>query len=112
MAKRIDWHELSRRAGPLFLAFVLLTWAWAWKKGAERPEPDLYPFLKRAWPGAEYAPLPGGAFEVRREGRTIGYAAGGHGVRLQRSPHAGRRGLARGPHPQPRDPRVPATRPT
>jgi NosR/NirI family nitrous oxide reductase transcriptional regulator len=77
MTKRIDWHELSRRAGLPFLAFVLLTWAWAWKKGAERPAPDLYPFLKRAWPGAEYAPLPGGAFEVRREGGTIGYATTG-----------------------------------
>jgi len=77
VAKRIDWHELSRRAGPLFLAFVLLTWVWAWKKGAERPELDLYPFLKHAWPGAEYASLPGGTFEVKREGRTIGYAATG-----------------------------------
>ena len=77
MAKRIDWHELSRRAGPPFLALVLLTWAWAWKKGAERPEPDLYTFLKRAWPGAEYAPLARGVFEVKREGRTIGYAATG-----------------------------------
>ena len=69
---RIDWHELSRRAGPAFLAFVLLTWAWAWKAGAGRPAPDLVPFLKRAWPGAQYAPLPGGAFEVKRDGQTIG----------------------------------------
>jgi len=74
---RIDWHELGRRAGPPFLAFALLTWAWAWKAGAARPAPDLYPFLKRAWPGAQYGPLPGGAFEVKRDGRTIGYAAPG-----------------------------------
>jgi len=77
VAKRIDWHELSRRVGPPFLAFALLTWAWAWKKGAERPEPDLYPFLKRVWPGALYVPLSGGIFEARRDGRALGYAAPG-----------------------------------
>jgi len=77
MAKRIDWRELSRRAGPPFLVFVLLTWAWAWKKGADRPEPDLYPFLKRAWPGADYVPLSRGVFEVRRSGQPVGYAATG-----------------------------------
>jgi len=77
MARKVDWHELSRRAGPLFLAFVLLTWAWAWTKGRDRPAPDLDPFLKRAWPGALYAPLPGGAFEVKRDGQTLGYAAPG-----------------------------------
>ena len=52
MARKVDWHELSRRAGPLFLALVLLTWAWAWTKGRDRPAPDLDPFLRRAWPGA------------------------------------------------------------
>lgn len=77
MTRRIDWRELSRRAGLPFLAFVLLTWAWAWKAGAERPAPDLYPFLKRAWPGADYVPLARGAFEVRRGGRAVGYAATG-----------------------------------
>lgn len=77
MARKIDWHELSRRAGPAFLAFVLLTWAWASTKGRDRPAPDLDPFLKRAWPGAQHAPLPGGAFEVKRDGRTLGYAAPG-----------------------------------
>ena len=74
---KIDWHELSRRAGPPFLAFVVLTWAWAWKTGADRPAPDLDPFLKRAWPGARYTALPGGVFEVKRDGRTVGYAAPG-----------------------------------
>ena len=77
MARKIDWHELSRRAGPAFLAFVLLTWAWASTKGRDRPAPDLDPFLRRAWPGAQYAPLPGGAFEVKRDGQTLGYAAPG-----------------------------------
>jgi len=77
MSARIDWHELSRRAGPPFLAFVLLTGAWAWKAGADRPAPDLYPFLKRAWPGAQYGPLPGGTFEVKRDGRIVGYVAPG-----------------------------------
>ena len=77
MARRIDWHELSRRAGPPFLAFVVLTWAWAWRAGANRPEPDLDPFLKRAWPGAQYTSLPEGAFEVTRGGQLVGYAAPG-----------------------------------
>ncbi len=77
MAKRVDWRGASRRAGLPFLALVLLTWAWAWKKGAERPEPDLYPFLKRAWPGADYVPLSRGVFEVKRGGRAVGYAATG-----------------------------------
>jgi len=77
VAQRTDWHELSRRAGPAFLAFVVLTWAWAWRESANRPAPDLDPFLKRAWPGAQYAPLPGGAFEVKRDGSTVGYAAPG-----------------------------------
>jgi uncharacterized protein with FMN-binding domain len=77
VARRIDWHELGHRAGPPFLAFALVTWAWAWRVGALRPAPDLYPFLKRAWPRAQYGPLPGGAFEVKRDGETIGYAAPG-----------------------------------
>jgi hypothetical protein len=74
---RIDWHELSRRAGPPFLVFVLITWAGAWHLGAGRPEPDLYPFLKRSWPGADFQPMPGGAFTVRRSGTIVGYAAYG-----------------------------------
>jgi uncharacterized protein with FMN-binding domain len=74
---RIDWHELSRRAGPIVLVAVLASWAWAFRRGAERPEPDLYPFLARAGPGASYAPLPGGGFAVERDGRTVGYAAAG-----------------------------------
>jgi uncharacterized protein with FMN-binding domain len=77
-SRRVDWHEFGRRAGPVFLAFVVLTWALAWKKGAERPAPDLYPFLKRAWPGASYVPQAGGAlFEVRRDGQLDGYATTG-----------------------------------
>jgi uncharacterized protein with FMN-binding domain len=76
--RRVDWPELGRRAGPAFLVFVLLTWAFAWKKGADRPAPDLYPFLKRAWPGASYVPQAGGAFfEVRRDGQLDGYATTG-----------------------------------
>jgi NosR/NirI family nitrous oxide reductase transcriptional regulator len=77
LAQRIDWHELGRRAGRPFLAFILLTWAWAWKAGLDRPAPDLHPFLKRTWPGARYTPLPGGAFEVERDTLTVGYAAPG-----------------------------------
>jgi NosR/NirI family nitrous oxide reductase transcriptional regulator len=77
VVKRIDWRELSRRAGLPFLAFTLVTWVWAWKTGAERPEPDLYPFLKRAWPGADYVPLSRGLFEVKQGGHAVGYAAMG-----------------------------------
>jgi hypothetical protein len=56
----------------------VLSWAWAWKAGAERPAPDLYPFLKRAWPGATYVPQGDGTvFEVRRDGRLLGRATTG-----------------------------------
>ncbi|MFN8093402.1 MAG: FMN-binding protein [Vicinamibacteria bacterium] len=72
---RIDWHELSRRVAPLLLVAALASAAWAWRRGAERPQPDLYPFMKRAWPGATYSPRPGGGFAVSRGGRAIGHAA-------------------------------------
>ncbi len=76
--RHVDWHELGRRAGPLFLAFALVTWAIAWRRGADRPAPDLYPFLKRAWPGASYLPQRGGTFfEVRRDDQLAGYATTG-----------------------------------
>ena len=71
---RIDRHELSRRVAPLLLVAALASAAWAWRRGAERPQPDLYPFMKRAWPGATYSPRPGG-FDVSRGGRVIGHAA-------------------------------------
>jgi NosR/NirI family nitrous oxide reductase transcriptional regulator len=77
MTSRIDWRELSRRAGPPFLAFVVLTWAAAWQLGSRRPEPDLYPFLKRSWPGADFEALPRGAFAVKRQGEIVGYATSG-----------------------------------
>jgi uncharacterized protein with FMN-binding domain len=80
MDRRVDWHEVSRRAGPPFLAVALLSWAWAWKTGADRPAPDLYPFLKRAWPGATYVPQKNGTvFEVRRDGQILGRATTGSG---------------------------------
>ncbi len=79
-ARRVDWHELGRRAGKPFLAFVLVTWAVAWWVGAQRPEPDLLPFLKRAWPMANFQKLPNGAWEVRRAGEMVGYAAWGRGA--------------------------------
>jgi uncharacterized protein with FMN-binding domain len=58
--------------------FVLATWAWAGYRGAQRPAPDLYPFLKRAWPGASFEPRSGETFfEVRRGGKVVGYATTG-----------------------------------
>ena len=77
MKRAIDWHELSRRAGPWFLALAVASWGLAAHRGAQRPQPDLYPFLKRAWPGAEYAPLPGGGFAVSRAGERLGTALAG-----------------------------------
>lgn len=78
MARRVDWNEAGRRAGAPFLALALLTWAWAWKTGADRPVPDLHPFLKRAWPGATYVPQKDGTvFEVRRDGQLLGRATTG-----------------------------------
>lgn len=75
---RLDGHELGRRAGPLVLVLVLASWAWAWHRGAQRPDPDLFPFLKRAWPGATYTPLPGGGgFEVLQDGQAVGRATVG-----------------------------------
>jgi uncharacterized protein with FMN-binding domain len=77
MFRRIDWHELSRRAGVPFLVFALVTWAVAWHLGARRPAPDLYPFLKKSWPGADFVPLATGGFEVKRQGSVVGYATSG-----------------------------------
>jgi hypothetical protein len=77
MYRRLDWHELSRRAGAPFLVFALVTWAAAWHLGAQRPEPDLYPFLKKSWPGADFVELANGGFEVRRQGQVVGYATSG-----------------------------------
>jgi hypothetical protein len=77
MASRLDWHEVSRRAAIPFLVFALLTWAGAWYLGAQKPEPDLYPFLKRSWPGADFEPLSSGGFVVKRRGEVIGYATSG-----------------------------------
>ncbi len=77
--RRIDWREVSARAGRPFLAFVLITWAIAWFQGAHRPEPDLLPFLKRAWPMADFRQLPSGAWEVKRRGEVVGHAGWGRG---------------------------------
>jgi hypothetical protein len=74
---RSDWRTLSRRAGPPFLAFVLVSWAAAFWLGAWRPEPDLWPFLKKAYPGADYQAEAGGRFVVRRAGEVVGYATTG-----------------------------------
>ncbi|MCM2270453.1 MAG: 4Fe-4S binding protein [Thermoanaerobaculia bacterium] len=78
--RRIDWRRLDRRATVPFVAFVLVTWAVAGWIGSRRPEPDLLPFLKRAWPAADFARLPSGAWEVRRGGVVAGHAAWGRGT--------------------------------
>ncbi len=66
-----------KRAVPAFWAFVLVTWGTAAWLGARRPEPDVYPFLKKAWPGASYAALGDGRFRVTRGGALLGFAATG-----------------------------------
>ncbi len=68
---------LKRHAVPAFWALVLVTWGAAAWLGARRPEPDLYPFLKRAWPGASYEALDAGRFRVTRDGTLLGFAATG-----------------------------------
>ena len=67
-----------KRAVPAFWAFVLVTWGAAAWLGARRPEPDVYPFLKRAWPGASYEAQGDGRFRVTREGTLLGFAATGN----------------------------------
>lgn len=68
---------LKRCAVPAFWAFVLVTWGAAAWLGAQRPEPDLHPFLKRAWPGARYEAQGAGRFRATRDGVLLGYAATG-----------------------------------
>lgn len=75
MTARLDLRSLSRRATLPFCVLVALGWVWAWHAGARRPAPDLYPFLKKSWPGADFRELAGGAFEVSRSGAPLGFAA-------------------------------------
>jgi hypothetical protein len=76
----LDWRAVSRRAGAPFFLFVALSWIAAGWYGARRPEPDLLPFLKRAWPMADFTRLPSGAWEVKRGGEVVGLAAWGRGA--------------------------------
>jgi NosR/NirI family nitrous oxide reductase transcriptional regulator len=75
-----DWRAVSRRAGAPFFVFVALSWLAAGWYGARRPEPDLLPFLKHAWPMADFTRLPSGAWEVERRGEVVGHAAWGSGA--------------------------------
>lgn len=68
---------IERRAVTAFWALAFLTWAGAWWAGAGRPQPDLYPFMMKAWPGARYEALDATRFEVRRDGRLVGFATTG-----------------------------------
>jgi len=64
-----------RWAGAGFLALVLLVWVAAWVAGARRPEPEILPFLKRAFPMASYERVAGGSYVVERRGEVIGHGA-------------------------------------
>ncbi len=75
MAARPGLRTLSRRATLPFLVLAALLWGWAWRAGHQRPAPDLYPFLKKSWPGADFRALPGGGFAVTRQGEAVGAAA-------------------------------------
>lgn len=68
---------LGRRAVPAFWALALVSWGAAAWLGARRPQPDLYPFLQRAWPGASYEALDSARFRVTRGGVLLGFAATG-----------------------------------
>jgi len=79
LLRRIDWRAAGRRGAAPFFLFVALSWLAAGWYGARRPEPDLLPFLKRAWPMAELTRLDSGAWEVKRRGEVVGHAAWGRG---------------------------------
>lgn len=70
-------RRFGRVAVPAFWLVAVVTWGLVGYQAARRPRPDLYPFLKRAWPGAHYDALGDGRFEVRRDGAVVGYAATG-----------------------------------
>lgn len=57
------------------LVLALIVWGIAGIAGARRPEPDLLPFLKRAWPMASYERRADGVVVVRRQGEVIGYGS-------------------------------------
>lgn len=56
---------------------ALALWAGAWLLGARRPEPDLLPFLKRAFPFADYRQTAPGTYRVSRAGEWVGWGAAG-----------------------------------
>jgi uncharacterized protein with FMN-binding domain len=70
-------RRFRRFAVPAFWLLAFASWGIVGYRAAQRPQPDLFPFLKRAWPGARYDALGDGRFEVRRDGVVVGYATTG-----------------------------------
>ena len=73
----IDWGAVSRRSAPVAVVLLGLAWVGAFFAGASRPEPDLTPFLRRAFPGARIETTSPGVFAAHRDGVLVGYATAG-----------------------------------
>jgi NosR/NirI family nitrous oxide reductase transcriptional regulator len=73
----VDRVELSRRMAPVLVVAAVLTWGLAAVAGGRRPEPDLGPFLRRAFPGARFERAPHGIVVARAGGTVLGYATAG-----------------------------------
>lgn len=72
---RLSRALAPRRYGPWALLAALAVWTAAGFVGARRPEPDLMPFLKRAFPFANYERVSRGTFVASREGQVLGWGA-------------------------------------
>jgi NosR/NirI family nitrous oxide reductase transcriptional regulator len=70
---------VSRRAAPIAVILVGLSWTGAAFVGGRRPEPDLRPFLHRAFPGAKVESTSPGIFTARRGPDLLGHASAGTG---------------------------------
>lgn len=73
----IDPVELSRRAAPILVVAAVLSWGVALVAVGRPPEPDLGPFLLRAFPGASFEGAPPGVMTARADVAVLGHVAVG-----------------------------------